>query len=142
MNTFAVLADSILRRHQRLVYVLGLAAVGFALTALPDTRAGAYPIVSGPVGIGSINDYMRRAQPHDQGYAPPAPYRRAVGQGYYGATPRYHSQATASAEEAMVIALMVLEHYQERHQLREIRHHRRHSGWVGNPTQLLFANGY
>jgi hypothetical protein len=139
----AALVGSILRsRRQRLASVLGLAVLGFTLTALPGTRAAAYPTVSGPLGKGSINDYMRRAQPHEPEYAPQVPYRAAVGQGYNGAAPNYRLQTSASAEEAMVIALMVLRHYDERHLLREMRHHRRHSGWAINPMQSPLGDGY
>jgi hypothetical protein len=142
MNAVGPFVDSILRNKKlRLISAFGLAILVSALTALPANRAAAYAGGTGPLGIGSINDYVSQGQPRYEG-ARQSPYMGGAGQGYYGAQPGYRSQGNASAEEAMVIALMVLQHYEERHQLREIRHHRRHSSWAGNPTQLPFGYGY
>jgi hypothetical protein len=145
MSTLTTLANSILRNEpQRLLSASGLTLLALALTALPGIRAAAYSEVEVPLNIGSVNDYMRQALPRDRGYGygPHMPYRGAGGQGYYGAPPGCRSQMNASTEEAMVIALLVLQHYEERHERREIRHHRRHSGWARNPMQLPLGYGY
>jgi hypothetical protein len=143
METSTVLADSILRNKKlRLISEFGLAILVSALAALLATRAAAYSGGTGPLSVGSVNDYVSQGQPRYEGYGKRSPYMGGATQGYYGAQPGYRSQRNASAEEAMVIALMLLQHYEERHQLREIRHHSRHSGWANNPMQSPLGVGY
>ena len=147
MSKFAALAASGLRhKRQRSAPVLGLAILAFILIAVPADRAIGYQGAGALPSVGSLDDYMRQAQPRDRAYAPQGPYMGQGGQGYYGAPTGSRWQMNPAVIGAMILALWAVQRYQERHQRHAMRNYRGSRHWrglnPGNPMPSPLRYGF
>jgi len=145
MSKFAALAASGLRHKcQRSARVLGLAMLAFTFIVLPADRAIAYQGAGALPSVGSMDDYMRQAQPRDRAYAPQGPYMGQGGQGNYGAPTGSRAQMNPAVTGTMIVLLWALQRYQERHQRHAMRNYRgsRRSRGSGNPMPSPLGYGF
>jgi len=114
---------------------LGMPLLVLSLILLPSDRTSAYT-GSGPLPIGSVQDYLGQGQSQGQ-YPQRNQYMRPRrGAGYYGYPNggyRYQ-QPNPAAVGVMLIALWAMQRYQERH------HH--HAPAYHRPARHLRGYGY